>query len=277
MNQAIHFKILQRQLNFRNPDSLLQIPEPFQFSRQEYLAAIDYLEVLKKHQISFTYPGAISYPQQFFRMKEPPLFLEYKGEPFWLKFQCIAVVGARKMHALTESWLNEHFAKYIEQEKICVVSGGAFGVDQMAHFVSIKQSVPTIVVVPSGLIKMYPPTLKDRLDRLGGHLVCYVSEFEVGQEISRHNFFARNRLIAAFGEMVLVAQADLKSGSLLTVLHALDFGRAVLTLPAHPQMLGFSGNIKLLQEGAFLISTSLDLHGIWRAENVANQMMLADA
>ena len=244
MNQAICFKILQRQLKFRNPNDVLTIPHDFQFSYKEYQAALDYFDRLHQYGIQFTYPGDEKYPQQFRTMKEPPLFLEFIGKPFWLDYPCLSIVGTRQMHPLTESWMHEHLVSYFNLERVCVVSGGAFGVDQAAHFISVKQGVPTIVVVPSGLVKIYPKAMKDQLDLLGPEWVCYMSEFEIHQPLNKHHFFARNRLIAAFGEIVFVAQAEVKSGSFLTVHHALENGRPVVTLPAHPSMLGFSGNIR---------------------------------
>ena len=70
--------------------------------------------------------------------------------------------------------------------------------------------------------------------------------------------------------MTLIIQAELKSGSLLTVHHALENGRLVLTLPAHPMTIGFTGNIKLLQDGAYLVSSALDLLEIWNGEIMSN-------
>lgn len=277
MNQAAHFKILQRQLKFRNPDHLLALPDQFSYTQKEILAAKEYLESLKSRQIQFTFPGDSHYPKQFLKMKEPPLFLEYIGNPYWLTYDGLAVVGARKIHKLTESWMRQHLSEFVIQQPVCIVSGGAFGVDQLAHCIALKKSVPTVVIVPSGLVDIYPKTLKERLDYLNPNLVCYVSEFEIDQKLNKSHFYYRNRLISALGDMVLVTQADIKSGSLLTVHHALENGKPVLTLPSHPELIGFGGNIKLLQEGAAVMSSSLDLLQIWKAEKAAMQLFLTKA
>ncbi len=274
MNTGLHFKILQRQLKFRNPNNWLDLPEHFVFHRDEYLSALDYLESLNKHGIQWTFPGDINYPKQFLRMKEPPLFFEFIGVPFWKDMSCLAVVGARKIHQLTENWMLYHLSDYLEKQPVCIVSGGAFGVDQLAHKISLKKSVPTIAIVPSGLVDIYPQSLKKELNAMNAELVCYLSEFEIHHKLNKSHFYFRNRLISALGDMVLVIQADTKSGSFLTVHHALENGKPVLTLPAHPELLGFSGNIKLLQDGAALISSSLDLLQIWKAENSAQQLFL---
>lgn len=263
MNTAIAFKILHRRLKFRNPDHLLQIPNDFSYSLSDEAAANRYLDQLYQLNINFTYPGDPFYPPNFYKMKEPPLFIEYKGHPFWMSHQCLAVVGARKIHALTQAWLKDHLSQYLKLHCVCIVSGGAMGVDQLAHFVAIKELSPTIVVVPSGLVDLYPPSLKSFLD---SKLVCCMSEFEIDQKLHKSHFYFRNRLIAALGEMTFMAQADIKSGSLLTVHHALEFGRPVVTLPSHPTLIGFGGNMKIIKEGAPMITNHLDLSEIWEAE-----------
>ncbi len=274
MNKALHFKILQRQLKFRNPNHQLTLPEHFSFTQKEMSAASEYLESLRGHRIQFTFPGDINYPSQFLKMKEPPLFFEFIGQPFWKTYDCLAVVGARKIHKLTESWMQHHLSEFVTRQPVCIVSGGAFGVDQLAHTIALKKSIPTIVIVPSGLIDIYPKTLKERLDYLDPNLVCYLSEFETTQKLNKSHFYYRNRLISALGDMVLVTQADIKSGSLLTVHHALENGKPVLTLPSHPELIGFGGNIKLLQDGAAVMSSSLDLLQLWKAEKTAVQLFL---
>lgn len=266
MNEAILFKILHRQLKFRNPNHLLACPQNLLFTDAEFKASTHYLQSLVDLGISWTYPGHEMYPLQFLRMKEPPLFFEYKGSPFWLYQNCLSIVGTRKMHSLSEGWLKTHLAEYLENKNVCIVSGGAFGVDQLSHLVSLKKSKNTIVVVPSGLVDLYPQNLKQIFQFFDPQLICYVSEFEINQTLHKSHFFYRNRLIAALGEMTLVVQAELKSGSLLTVHHALENGRPVLTIPAHPMSSGFAGNIKLLRDGAYLISSSLDLLEFWNAE-----------
>ena len=80
-------------------------------------------------------------------------------------------------------------------------------------------------------------------------------------------FYLRNRLIAALGEMTLIAQATEKSGTLLTVHHALEFGRPVLVVSGHSMMPEFNGNKKLIKEGAILIQDKDDLLEFWRAES----------
>lgn len=275
MTEAILFKILHRRLKFRNPNHWLQRPRNFIFSSEEFKSAKDYLQSLAEFGISWSHPGHENYPPQFLKMKEPPLFIEYKGRPLWMEHPCLSVVGTRKIHPLSQTWIKTQFADFLKKQSVCIVSGGAYGVDQLTHQTTLKQGACTIVVVPSGLIELYPTNLLQAFKLFDFQQICFLSEFEIGQQLHKSHFFYRNRLIAALGVMTLIIQAELKSGSLLTVHHALENGRPVLTVPAHPMVLGFAGNIKLLQDGAYLISSALDLLEIWNSEILSNTIQLS--
>ncbi len=267
MTHAYLFKILQRQYKFRNPKHLVELPDEFQYSPEELISAKLYVEELSQRNISCTYPGHLFYPKAFYKMKEPPLFLEYQGSPFWCEFKFISIVGSRQISHLTESWLKKNIPEFINDARMGIVSGGAFGVDQLVHSIALKCEKPTLFVLPSGLENLYPAVLKKYKAKAYSEHCCFVSEFELGQRIHKSHFYFRNRLIAALGEMTLVAQATLKSGSLLTVHHCLEIGRPVLTIPSHPEISGFEGNLKLVSEGAYSVSNSEQLLDFWKAES----------
>ncbi len=266
MTNAIYFKWLQRKNKFRNPDSVIKKPEFFNIPQSEIIEIQKYLNILHIKHISYTYPSHINYPQAFYQMKEPPLFLEYIGEPIWNQGPMISVVGSRKCHILTRNWIQTELYQYLCESKMTVVSGGAHGVDQAAHLIAIKAQVPTIVVLPTGLNNLYPKDLSDLKNEILYNRGCFISEFEMDQHVHRNFFYLRNRLIAALGSFCLIAQAGEKSGTMLTVHHALEFGRAVLTIPSHPSMIDFSGNKKLIREGAYMVFETTDLHVFWQAE-----------
>lgn len=269
MKKAVQFKALQRHLGFRNPESLLQItPEVLnKLAPQELIMAERYLLSLKDKGIQFTYPGDALYPKSFYQMIEPPLFLEFVGEPVWLYKQILAIVGARKIHPFTDRWLRFEIPLFLEAKPdVAIASGGAMGVDQCAHQAAVKSDRPTIVVLPCGLDNLFPKNLnelKKYVLQTGG---CFISEFESDQSVRKHFFYFRNRLITALSNVTMVAQAEKKSGSFLTVHHALQNGRTVITLPAHPMMFEFSGNQHLMREGCFYVLTNKDLLNFWEAE-----------
>lgn len=270
MHQSILFKIIQRKYKFRNPQNLTDMPSNFIYTEEEYESARKYIQQLESLNIKYSYPAKSDYPSKFLKMKEPPLFFEYIGEPLWEQIDFLSVVGSREIHSSTEMWMKHNLAAFVNKLKVGIVSGGANGVDQLAHLIAIKNQAPTIFVLPSGLLNLYPKSLEEIREHCMSQGVCFVSEFELHQRIHKSHFYFRNRLIAAFGQLTLVTQASLKSGSLLTVHHCLEMGRPVLTVPAHPEMIGFDGNLKLMFDGAYSIRNFKDLLDFWKAESCCN-------
>ncbi len=270
MQKAILYKILQRHYRFRNPAHILRLPPDFIYSEQEYTSAKNYLLELRSRGVNYSFPEKEDYPTEFLRMKEPPLFFEYCGAPVWLARDCMSVIGARNIQPVTEAWLKNHLPDFLKESRLVLVSGGASGVDQLAHLIAIKNKIPTVFVLPSGLGNLYPPSLVKIKNEVGDDDACFLTEFEINQKLHKSHFYFRNRLIAALGKFTLVAQASLKSGSLLTVHHCLEMGKPVITVPAHPEMQGFEGNLKLVHDGAYSVRNFHDLHDFWRAESWSN-------
>lgn len=270
MKQAILFKILQRQSKFKNPDHLVQIPEGFKYSEAEYREALSYLNLLVAKKIEFTYPGHTDYPKNFYRMKNPPLFLEYKGRPLWNNNFFLGVVGSRKISQLSKDWMSNELKIFLESDCGGIVSGGAYGVDQWSHLLALKSEKPTVIILPCGLEKIYPVDLVQKLKFFDHENFCFMSEFELQHSVHKSFFFHRNRLIAAMSEMLLVVEAQISSGTMLTVHHSLENGKPILTLPSHPELLGFSGNLKLLNEGAVMITCGHTLLEFWHGEMYSN-------
>lgn len=267
MKNAIAFKVLQRRNKFRNPNHVLSVPDHFQISNEEEVAACQYLKRLESKKIRFTFPQDAYYPKKFYFMKEPPLFLEFIGEPVWMKSDLLSVVGSRDCHELTRTWILDEVGAFLKTQSVGLASGGAVGVDQYGHLAAVRSAQPTVVVLPSGLDHIYPRNLIELKAEILKHGGCFLTEFELDQKIHKHFFYFRNRLISALGKMCLVAQSTEKSGTMLTVHHALENGRPVLTIPSHPGLVAFSGNLKLMRDGAYLVSDSAELLDFWRAES----------
>lgn len=266
MMKAIQFKALQRRFKFRNPNHWLDVPKEIYFSEKELHSAQLYLQNLSQKNINYCFPGHGLYPKAFCFMKEPPLFIEYRGPALWTQCDFISVVGSRELSEITQRWMKTHLSAFIEESSVGVASGGARGVDQLAHLIAMKSRKPTVMVLPSGLEQLYPLQLNDLVKLGDSQQVCLLSEFENDQKIHKSHFYFRNRLIAALGHLTLVTQASMKSGSLLTVHHCLENGKPVLVVPSHPELIGFEGSLKLLREGAFPVQNFQDLLDFWNAE-----------
>lgn len=267
MNQAILFKSLQRQLKFRNPQDVLVSPPLEKFQPDELESSSRYIDDLHLRSVRYAYPGHVDYPIAFYRMKEPPLFFEYFGEPAWKTTPILSVVGSRKIQSLTQSWMRAELSKTLKALPMSICSGGAIGVDMMAHSVSLLENRPTIAVMPSGLGQIYPKQFAGMVSGIVAGGGAVISEFEFGTVPHKSHFFHRNRLIAAFGCVTLVAQAAIKSGTMLTVHHCLQNGRVVVTIPAHPESQDFSGNLQIIEDGGLMVTNATRLIEVMRFES----------
>lgn len=217
-----------------------------------------------RHWIDPTHPW---YPDNFRKMEYPPHLIRMEGQPCWKNCVCLSVVGSRDVSRDNLLWMRLHLAPVIQETKIIIVSGGARGVDQEAHQISLQAGLPTVVLLPSGFDQIYPRELnqlKEKILQAGGALL---SEYESSVTMKKHFFQQRNRLISALGEALLVIQAGEKSGTGITAQYAVDQGKPLYVLPAHPLDVGSRGNLKLLGDGATMVRDKLDLQlfiGLYR-------------
>jgi DNA processing protein len=206
------------------------------------------------------YPGHPFYPHVFSELEKPPLFLSLIGTPSWLDHHCMAVVGSRDISNDVGDWMRLHFARFLEKVKgVAIVSGGARGVDQTAHLISIRKQRPTVAFLPSGILRPYPSQImewRENILNAGGGLI---SPYAPRQEIRKHHFEGRNHLIACLSPWLFVAQAKRRSGSIMTARLARDLGREIAALPFFPSANEGSGTLDLLMEDTQMIRDAEDL------------------
>lgn len=217
-------------------------------------------EVYSDKLIRFTYPGCWDYPEPFLKnLDTPPLLLTYMGTPNWSATPNLSVVGSRKISQYTKEWINSELFSFLEKSNVTVVSGGARGVDQAAHLCALRAGRPTFVFLPSGLDRLYPRDLSEWKKDIINSGGAFVSEYWPDEDIKKHYFIERNRLIAALANSVLIAQGERRSGTMLTAKWALDLGRDLFTIPGHPMDPSFSGNLDLIRTGIQPIIDRKDL------------------
>jgi DNA processing protein len=234
--------------------------------RDDFAKAIDDLGRLQNKGVQFTFPGDSFYPASFLYMPGAPLLLSFLGHPCWTTGRLLAVVGSRDLSTLSNSWMEQSLADFLRLEKAVIVSGGARGVDQLAHQLAMRNHRPTVVVVPSGLGNLYPKNLEPWQTRVVDGGGCFLSEYDYPQEMRKHFFHDRNRLIAGLGVMTLLVEARRRSGSLLTAQKTLQLGKSVLVVPGHPSDSSHLGNLDLLADGATPIRDAQDLCMYFRSE-----------
>jgi DNA processing protein len=205
------------------------------------------------------YPGHSDFPKALYSLEQIPLFLSYWGEPAWLRRSVISIVGSREPSSLASRWLEVYLPRVLKVSQCVTASGGARGVDQKVHSLSLQNGLPTVAFLPSGLGRIYPADLrgwKDGITEAGGAIV---SEFAPFEEMRKYHFLRRNRVIAALGCVVFIVEARRKSGSVMTARLALDADKTVCVLPASPLNWQAQGGIDLLFDGAFPIRDDQDL------------------
>ena len=196
------------------------------------------------------------YPEELLQIYNPPVLLFYQGDLQLLSKPKIAVVGARET---TREGVRsvEKIIKELGNELV-IVSGLAKGIDATAHYASIRNGGKTIGVIGTGLDVFYPKS-NQRLQTYMGEHHLILSEYGPGQAPLKFHFPERNRIIAGLCQAVIVAEARLRSGSLITCERAMEEGRDVFAIPGNILDGKSAGCHHLIQEGAKLVTSGQDI------------------
>jgi len=199
-----------------------------------------------------------SYPNSLREIHAPPIVLYVWGELQERDHHAIGIIGARRTtHYGTES--AKKLAYQLAYAGLTVISGLARGIDTDAHQGALAAKGRTIAVIGSGLSKLYPPENRGLADKIRGGNGAIVSEFSMEIEPDRQTFPMRNRIIAGWSHGVLVVEAGLNSGALITASQALEQGRSVYAVPGHINAPSAFGSNRLIQQGAKLVMDASDI------------------
>lgn len=199
-----------------------------------------------------------AYPKSLLDSADPPVLLYVKGDPALLQRPALAVVGARSATATGETNA-EAFARSLCGAGLTIVSGLALGIDAAAHRGALDaHAAGTVAVIGTGADRIYPAR-NGALAREIAAAGAIVSEFPLGMMALRHNFPRRNRIIAGLSLGVLVVEAALGSGSLITARLAAESGREVFAIPGSIHSPLSRGCHRLIRDGAKLVETAEDV------------------
>lgn len=200
------------------------------------------------------------YPKALLDIGDAPVLLYYKGRRELLNAPAIAMVGSRNASPAGIRTAEE-FAEALAGAGLTIVSGLALGIDAAAHRGALRaglRGASTIAIIGTGVDRVYPPRNRDiahQLAEQGGIL----SEFPLGTPPAAGNFPRRNRLISGLARGVLVVEAALGSGSLITARLAGEQGRDVFAIPGSIHSPFSKGCHKLIKDGAKLVETAQDV------------------
>lgn len=202
------------------------------------------------------------YPQPLLATADPPPVLFAIGDLALLRQPALAVVGARS--ATTQGMATaQAFAFALAQAGLNIVSGLALGIDSAAHRGALRargegSAASTIAVVGTGVDLVYPRSNTALTEQVRRHGLV-LSEFALGTPPLAHNFPRRNRVLAGLARGVLVVEAALRSGSLITARLAADAGREVFAIPGSIHSPLARGCHRLIRDGAKLVEEARDI------------------
>jgi len=197
------------------------------------------------------------YPPLLRSIPDPPATLYVLGDPAVLQRPQLAIVGSRKASPAGLRAARS-LSMQLSGAGLSICSGLALGIDGAAHRGALDASGTSIAVMATGIDSVYPARhrgLAADLRQSG----CLVSEFAPGTPPRRGNFPRRNRIISGMSLGVMVVEAALPSGSLITAGTALDQGREVFTLPWSVFHRGGAGCLRLLRDGAKMVQSAEDV------------------
>jgi len=194
------------------------------------------------------------YPPQLRQLDDPPPLLYVQGDPELLSFPQIAMVGSRKASVQGERDAVA-FARALSDAGLIPTSGLALGIDARAHEGALQGRGFTVAVLGSGIDQIYPARNRPLAARILAEGGTLVSEFPLGTPPLPAYFPQRNRIISGLSRAVLVVEAALKSGSLITARLALEQGREVFALPGSIHNPASRGCHQLIRQGAVLVET----------------------
>ncbi|HUX82849.1 MAG TPA: DNA-processing protein DprA [Halothiobacillus sp.] len=209
----------------------------------------------RHHLIAQTDPD---YPELIKSLPDAPAALFAIGEARLLDEPQLAIVGSRTP---TSGGLSNAraFAQHLTRQGLIITSGLALGIDAAAHRGALAAQGPTIAVLGTGPNLVYPREhmrLTEEIVETGGLLV---SEWPPGTPARKEHFPRRNRLISGLSEGVLVVEASLQSGSLITARLAAEQGREVFAIPGSIHNPLSRGPHRLIRDGAKLVETAQDI------------------
>jgi DNA processing protein len=194
------------------------------------------------------------YPEALGALEDAPPVITAKGRIDLLQGPPIALVGARNASANGRR-IAADMAAGLARSGVVVVSGMARGIDTAAHLGALEAGAETggtIAVLAGGIDILYPPENGPLFERLGRDGLL-VAELSPGTEPIARHFPRRNRIISGLSRAVVVIEAAVKSGSLITARFALDQGREVMAVPGSPLDPRCRGANRLIREGARLV------------------------
>ncbi|WP_273754128.1 MULTISPECIES: DNA-processing protein DprA [unclassified Bartonella] len=206
--------------------------------------------------IRFIGMGEPDYPVFLKVTEAPPPLIAIKGNVSIFQKTSIGIIGSRNASAAGKK-LTAQFAHFLGEEDFVTISGLARGIDSVAHQASLKTG--TVAVMAGGIDHIYPPENKKLYEDIIANGGAIISEMPISWKPRAIDFPRRNRIIAALSLGLLVVEAALRSGSLITARQAAEMGRLIFAIPGSPLDPRSVGTNNLIKDGALLTTHPSDI------------------
>lgn len=223
------------------------------------------LSLLQKNDIRFLGNTNAEFPDYLRNIPQPPVGIYVIGEIPNEYAPRVSIIGARNYTEYGAIVANK-IAKELAEQGVVIVSGMARGLDSVAHEGALKGNGKTIAVFGNGVDVCYPRTnesLRRRIIQNG----CVMSEYPPKTKPDAHHFPMRNRIISGMSDVLVVVEAKERSGTLITVGHALEQGKDVFAVPGNVTNENSKGTNNLIKQGAYIFTETKDILDILGIEN----------
>lgn len=201
-------------------------------NKENLLAAEAECRLAQQEGVTLLFYTDAAYPNRLRSVEDAPTLLYTKGNADWNAQKSVAIVGTRKATAYGKQTTEEIIAELSRYPSLFIISGLAYGIDIAAHKAALKFGVPTVGVMASGIDIIYPAshqsTAIQMLERGG-----LITEYSMGTKPDAPHFPARNRIIAALADVVIVVEAAVTGGALITAELANGYNRDVFAVPGN--------------------------------------------
>lgn len=218
--------VLERELKISD---LLDGETPEEWQRRIWGAGLQLARDLGQKRTRLYFRDQNEFPRQLREIDDGPRWIFVQGEINNLHRRSVAVVGTRKPSQDGE-FLARYLLALLANTNFTVVSGLAFGIDQVAHRESLRFGLPTVAVLGTGIFLDYPKgsqEVREEILKNGGTII---TEYLPSQTYSGENFVRRNRIQAALSDLVVPVEWKIKSGTAHTVDYAYKYGKKVVNV-----------------------------------------------
>lgn len=235
----------------------ISIPRNFLSDIQKLNLDEIYNNSINSNEKFITYESEL-YPESLREIEDFPLLLFYKGSFDSINFErTISIVGSRKATESAKQNVRRIVSGFINTD-VVIVSGLASGIDAASHMAALDNNLKTIAVIGSGLKYKYPSInskLYDEIENKG----LILSEYPFSYEPMPFNFPQRNRIVTGLSKGVIIAEAKLKSGAMISARFALEQGRELMCIPGLITNPNCEGIYHLIKNGAGVITSTEDV------------------